>query len=97
MGEDLYDEEELDGNHEITREFSINPSVDILYFTSHAEDHYFQNHPYWNGNELRYSKECAFLEDISFPVDEVINLLMGCSEIEKDVKYLAFNLDLTGV
>ncbi|TGO14289.1 hypothetical protein BTUL_0055g00380 [Botrytis tulipae] len=87
----------IDGNYEITRGFYTNPSVDILYFTSHVEDHYLKDYTHWNENEPTGSKERAFLENICFPVEEVMELLMGSSEITKAIRYLAFNLDLPGI
>ncbi|KAF7960180.1 hypothetical protein EAE96_001778 [Botrytis aclada] len=104
LGEDMYEDELLDengllidGNYEITRGFYINPSVDILYFTSHVEDHYFKNHAHWNETELTDLRECAILQNLQFPIEEVMELLMGSSEISKEIRYLAFNLDLPGL
>ncbi|KAF7880358.1 uncharacterized protein EAF02_007204 [Botrytis sinoallii] len=103
LGEDLFDDEYLDengllidGNYEITRGFYINPSVDILYFTSHVEDHYFKHNTNWNGNEPKDLKAGIFAETLHFPVDDVLDLLTG-SEIDKEIRYLAFDLDLPGV
>ncbi|TGO48087.1 hypothetical protein BOTNAR_0493g00010 [Botryotinia narcissicola] len=87
----------IDGDYEITRGFYINPSVDILYFTSHVEDHYFKYYTHWNGTEPTDSEECSFLENICFPVEEVMELLMEFSEITKAIRYLAFNLGLPGI
>ncbi|TGO47740.1 hypothetical protein BCON_0265g00130 [Botryotinia convoluta] len=104
LGEDLFDDDYLDensllidSNYEITRGFYINPSVDILYFTSHVEDHYFKHHTHWNGNEPTDLEEGIFAETLHFPVEDVLDLLMGSSEISKEIKYLAFDLDLPGV
>lgn len=104
LGEDLFDDEYLDengllidGNYEITRGFYINPSVDIMYFTSHVEDHYFKYNTHWNGNEPKDLNERIFADPFHFPVEDVLDLLTGSSEIEKEIRYLAFDLDLPGV
>ncbi|TGO38000.1 hypothetical protein BHYA_0084g00310 [Botrytis hyacinthi] len=104
LGEDLFDDEHLDengllidGNYEITRGFYVNPSVDIIYFTSHVEDHYFKYNTHWNVKEPKDLNEGIFAETFHFPVEDVLDLLKGSTEIDKEIRYLAFDLDLPGV
>ncbi|THV45424.1 hypothetical protein BGAL_0491g00060 [Botrytis galanthina] len=61
------------------------------------EDHYFKYNTHWNGNEPKDLNEGIFADPFHFPVEDVLNLLTGSSEIEKEIRYLAFDLDLPGV